>query len=209
MRGIFITLEGGEGAGKSTLQGSLAAAFTRAGREVVVTREPGGTALGKRLRKELLNGGHVEAAAELLLYAADRAQHVAEVIRPALERGAVVVCDRFSDSTVAYQGYGRKLDKKTIATLNGLAQQGVRPDLTLWLDVPVAVGLARTRRRGANDRLEGEAVAFHERVRKGFKVIAKAAPKRVVRIDAAQSAEAVATEALKVLRKRLRGFRAL
>lgn len=209
MRGIFITLEGGEGAGKSTLQGSLAAAFSRVGREVVVTREPGGTVLGKRLRQELLNGDHVEPAAELLLYAADRAQHVAQIIRPALERGAVVICDRFSDSTVAYQGYGRKLDKKAIATLNGLAQQGVRPDLTLWLDVPAAAGLARTRRRGAGDRLEGEAVAFHERVRKGFKAIAQAEPRRVVRIDATQTTEDVYAGALEVLRTRLRGFRAL
>lgn len=209
MRGIFITLEGGEGAGKSTLQASLAAAFSRAGREVVVTREPGGTALGKRLRKELLEGDHVEPAAELLLYAADRAQHVAQIIQPALKRSAVIICDRFSDSTVAYQGYGRKLDKKTIATLNGLAQQGVRPDLTLWLDVPAAVGLARTQRRGVNDRLEGEAVAFHERVRKGFRAIAKAEPKRVVRLDATQTPDEVAAAALAVLRKRLRGFRAL
>lgn len=209
MRGIFITLEGGEGAGKSTLQATLAAAFGRAGREVVVTREPGGTALGKRLRNELLNGDHVEPAAELLLYAADRAQHVAQIIAPALKRGAVIICDRFSDSTVAYQGYGRKLDKKTIATLNALAQQGVRPNFTLWLDVPAAVGLARTQRRGANDRLEGEAVAFHERVRKGFKAIAKAEPKRVVRLDATQTPEEVAAAALAVVRKRLRGFRAL
>lgn len=209
MRGIFITLEGGEGAGKSTLQATLAAAFERAGREVVVTREPGGTALGKRLRSELLNGDHVEPAAELLLYAADRAQHVAQVIRPALKRGAVVVCDRFSDSTTAYQGYGRMLDKKAIALLNGLAQQGVRPDLTLWLDVPVAVGLARTQRRGANDRLEGEAVAFHERVRKGFRAISRQEPKRIVRIDAVHAPEAVAAASLDVVRKRFRGLRAL
>lgn len=209
MRGIFITLEGGEGAGKSTLQSALYDAVVRAGREAVVTREPGGTALGARLRRELLEGGHVEPVAELLLYAADRAQHVAEVVRPALRRGAVVLCDRFSDSTVAYQGHGRKLDKSTIATLNALAQQGIRPDLTLWLDVPVAVGLARTKRRGAADRLEGEARAFHDRVRRGFAAIAKAEPKRVVRLDAGADPGAVFEAARAVLRKRFRGLHAL
>jgi dTMP kinase len=202
--GYFITLEGGEGAGKSTLQQALADALRAAGREVVHTREPGGTELGKRLRQELLNGGHVEPVAELLLYAADRAQHVAQVIWPAVRRGAVVVCDRFSDSTVAYQGYGRKLDKKQIAALNALAQQGLKPHLTLWLDVPAAEGLARTNRRGAADRLEAENLAFHERVRRGFRAIARAAPRRVVRIDAHRPREAVIAEALAVTARRLK-----
>lgn len=203
-KGFFITLEGGEGAGKSTLQQGMAARLRAAGLEVVVTREPGGTELGKRLRQELLNGGHVEPVAELLLYAADRAQHVAQIIAPAVRRGAVVICDRFSDSTVAYQGYGRQLDKKQIAALNKLAQQGLAPHLTLWLDIPVKDGLARTQRRGAADRLEAEALAFHERVRKGFRALAKAEPRRIARLDARQPAEAVLAEALRLTARRLK-----
>jgi dTMP kinase len=203
-RGIFITLEGGEGAGKSTLQKTLARRFKKAGYKVVLSREPGGTKLGRRLRRELLNGGHVYPAAELLLYAADRAQHVAEVIEPAIKAGSVVICDRFSDSTVAYQGYGRKLDRKTIADLNALAQQGITPQVTLWLDLPVSAGLARTRKRGAADRLEAEKLAFHERVRTGFRAVAKANPERVVKIDASKGIEQVADAAVRALRQRLK-----
>jgi dTMP kinase len=202
-RGIFITLEGGEGAGKSSLQKALLRRLKREGRSVVKTREPGGTPLGRKLRRELLKSGWVAPTAELLLYAADRAQHVASVIRPALEAGAVVVCDRFSDSTVAYQGYGRRLDRAQIAELNALAQDGIEPDLTLWLDIPVADGLARTRKRGAADRLEAEAIAFHERVRRGFRALSKEHPGRIVRLDARKSQDQVEAAAWAVLSRRL------
>ena len=202
--GYFITLEGGEGAGKSTLQAGLAARLRKAGFRVVLTREPGGTPLGKKLRKALLHGGHVSPAAELLLYAADRAQHVDSVISPALDKGYVVLCDRFSDSTVAYQGYGRKLDLAAIERLNQMAQQGVEPDLTLWLDLPAEAGLARTRRRSKKgDRLEAEARVFHERVRKGFRAQARRFPHRIVRIDAAGSAAGVADKAWRLFTDRV------
>lgn len=206
-KGFFITLEGGEGAGKSTLQKTLVIRLRKAGYRVISTREPGGTRLGKRLRKELLRGGKVESVAELLLYAADRAQHVAEVIAPSLQSGAVVVCDRFSDSTVAYQGYGRKLNAKTIALLNNLAQQGISPNLTIWLDIAPAAGIERAGRRGTADRLEGEALAFHGRVRKGFQSIARREPKRMIRVDARLAPEAVFEEAWAVVDAKLKRVR--
>jgi dTMP kinase len=205
LKGFFITIEGGEGAGKSTLQKALAVQLKRAGRQVVVTREPGGTPLGRRLRRELLRGGAVDPVAELLLYAADRAQHVGEMIRPALEADAVVLCDRYSDSTMAYQGYGRRLDHKRVAALNKLAEQNVRPGLTLWLDLPVEAGLARVMGRGqGKDRLEAEAIAFHRRVRTGFSALAKKHPRRIIRIRADQPPEEVFTEAWAAIQRRLK-----
>ena len=183
-KGLFVTLEGGEGAGKTTLQRALAGKLRDAGWQVVETREPGGTELGKRLRRELLEGDRIDPLAELFLYAADRAQHVAALIHPALVEQKVVLCDRFSDSTTAYQGFGRQLDRALIEELNSVAQQGIRPDLTLWLDLPVKQGLARIGDRGAQDRLELEDLRFHERVRDGFRWLAQAEPDRIIRVDA-------------------------
>jgi dTMP kinase len=165
---------------------------------VITTREPGGTALGTRLRTLLLNTqdpAEVEIAdrSELLLYAADRAQHVAELIQPHLARGTLVLCDRYTASTLAYQGYGRGLDLKLIEQLNQIATAGVSSDLTFWLDLDVSLGLERVRQRGATfDRMETGEVAFHQRIRDGFAAIA-AQETTMVQIDAAQAPDTVAT----------------
>ena len=162
----LITLEGGEGCGKSTQAQYLYDWLTQIQIPVALTREPGGTPLGTRLRSLLLESGEGPTTmAELMLYAADRAEHVERVIRPALAGGTVVVCDRFIDSTVAYQGYGRGLDLDAIDQLNALATGGLVPDLTLWLDLDPVIGLAR---RPDPDRLEAAGLAFHRRVYAGF-----------------------------------------
>jgi dTMP kinase len=182
--GLFLTVEGGEGAGKSTQVRLLADWLAGAGFDTVVTHEPGATVIGAALRAVLLDRSSVgmSARTELLLYAADRAQHVQEVIRPALARGAVVVCDRFSDSTLAYQGAGRALPARDVAELCRWAADGLNPDLTVLLDLPAAVGLAR--RRGPADRLEAEPADFHDRVRAGFLALAEGSPARHLVLDA-------------------------
>lgn len=157
-----------------------------------VTREPGGTQLGKALRQLLLcEKGAIQDSAELLLYAADRAQHVEEVLKPQLASGAIVLCDRYTDSTIAYQGYGRGLSLSLIHQLNWIATGGLESDLTLWLDVDVAVGLARTKNRGWLDRIEQADLKFHERVRQGYTQLATSHPERIVRVDASLSQENV------------------
>jgi dTMP kinase len=198
--GVLVTLEGGEGAGKSTLAVTLGARARAAGREVVACREPGGTALGERLRTALLGAtaGEAEApapvpAAELLVFAAARAQLVAEVLRPALARGALVVCDRYADSTTAYQSYGRGLDAALVAAVNEAATGGLAPELTLLLDLPPAEGLARRGARG--DYVERERLAFHERVRAGYRALAAAEPDRWLVLDARQAPEVLAERA--------------
>jgi len=191
MPGLFITFEGGEGSGKTTQVVALVAYLRSTGREVVATRDPGGTPIGKLIRTLLLDRDHTQMAptAELLLYQASRAQLVHEVIRPALAADRIVLCDRFTDSTVAYQGYGRKLDLDLIARLNTLATGGLCPDLTLLLDLDPILGLARATQRVAErqerqDRIEGEVSAFHQRVRTGYQCIAAADPGRVTVLDA-------------------------
>jgi dTMP kinase len=190
----FFTFEGIEGSGKSTHARLLAAHLRQAGCDVLETREPGGTPLGEPIRRALLD---VEAATvapltELLLYCADRAQHVAEVIRPALAAGRTVICDRFSDSTVAYQGYGRGLDLAMIRAVDGYARAGLVPDLTFVFDCPVEEGLARARRRsGGADRIEAAPPAFHRRVREGFRAIATATPERYAMLDSRGALEDV------------------
>lgn len=194
MAGRFIVFEGGEGAGKTTqIKRSQAWLTQKIGSQcaVTVTREPGGTALGQQLRTLLLHAGSMVDRAELLLFAADRAQHIDTVIRPALAQGVWVLCDRFTDSTWAYQGAGRGLDRELIAQLNAIATGGLTPDLTLWLDVPVEVGLGR--RQGKGDRIEAADRAFHERVRGGFAQLAAAEPERILRIEAKESADQVQT----------------
>ena len=183
-RGLFITLEGGEGSGKSTQAQALKALLEDAGRKVTVTREPAGCPLGQRVR-ELLNDPSVEldAPSELLLFATARAQHVAEVIRPALEHGEVVICDRFGDSSVAYQGYGRGLSIDDVREANRMATRGLVPDLTVLLDVPVETGLARKRGEDAPDRIGQEAAEFHERVRQGYLAMAAEEPERFLVVD--------------------------
>ena len=197
---MFITLEGGEGVGKTTQQALLALQLRQAGYPCLCTREPGGTALGRALREILLHGDPLTPLAELFLYAADRAEHVQKCILPALAAGQVVVCDRFTDSTLAYQGYGRGLDLEKIRQLNHLATGGLQPHLTLWLDLPPEVGLARS---GLADRLEQERLEFHRRVHQGFQTLAAAEPQRIVRIDAEGSPLEVAARIWSVVKPRL------
>ena len=184
----MITIEGGEGAGKSTQAGLLVAALARAGIAVERTREPGGSAGAEAIRRLLLDGDNErwDAIGEALLFYAARRDHVTRLIRPALDRGVWVVCDRFADSTLAYQGYGRGLPLADLRALHRFALGDFAPDLTLILDLPVAEGLARAARRsGDADRFERLDAAFHERLRQGFRAIAADNPARCVVIDAA------------------------
>jgi len=191
--GLFITLEGPEGAGKSTNREYLAARLREQGIDVLLTREPGGTPLAERVRELLLAPSDETMASdtELLLVFAARAQHLAQVIVPALQRGAVVLCDRFTDATYAYQGGGRGLDVQRIAQLEDFVQGALRPDLTLVFDLPVAVGLSRAAARGRLDRFEQEGRAFFEAVRATYLQRAQAAPARYRIVDASQSLDAV------------------
>lgn len=193
MKGLFITLEGIEGCGKTTQLRLLSEHLEQRGAGVTVTREPGGTPLAEALRGLLLDPatGGISPLSELMMYAAARAQHVDAVIRPALDRGGVVLCDRFCDSTLAYQGGGRGICMDEIRTLNALATGGLAPDLTLLFDLPVETGLARSGRRGAPDRIEGEPADFHRRVRDAFLDIARAEPRRITIIDASAPVEDV------------------
>lgn len=193
MSGLFITLEGPEGAGKSTNREYLAARLREQGIDVLLTREPGGTPLAERVRELLLAPSEEPMASdtELLLVFAARAQHLAQVIVPALQRGAVVLCDRFTDATYAYQGGGRGLDVERIALLEHFVQGTMRPDLTLVFDLPVEVGLSRAAARGRLDRFEQEGRDFFEAVRATYLQRANAEPARYRILDAAQSLEAV------------------
>ena len=193
MSGLFITLEGPEGAGKSTNRDYLAERLDSAGCEVLLTREPGGTPLAERIRELLLEPSAEPMAAdtELLLVFAARAQHLAQVIRPALAAGKVVLCDRFTDATYAYQGGGRGLSLERIALLENFVQGSLRPDLTLVFDLPVEIGLARAAARGRLDRFEQEAQDFFEAVRQTYLARARWAPERYRLLDAAQPLDAV------------------
>jgi dTMP kinase len=190
-QGLLITLEGLDGAGKTTQQQSLAEFLQDQGLTCLCTREPGGTELGKHLRHLLLHAPDLDPMTELLLYAADRAEHVAQVIRPALNSGIIVICDRFIDSTLAYQGYGRNLSQDWIRQLNHMATQGLKPDLTLWLDLPLELALRRIQDHRQQDRMEQEERTFHERVLIGFQSLAAAEPHRIYRVDASGSEEEV------------------
>jgi dTMP kinase len=204
----LVTFEGIEGSGKSTHARALASHLRAAGRAVLETREPGGTTAGVAIRRLLLSAEATPLTplAALHLYCADRAQHVGEVIAPALAAGTIVVCDRFSDSTLAYQGHARGLDLEMVRALDAQARGAVTPALTFLLDCPADAGLARARARGGDpDRFEREAVAFHDRIRRGFLALAAAAPERVVVIDATAERSAVAARIAAVADERLGG----
>ena len=203
-RGMFITFEGGDGSGKSTQIQSVRDWFESRGREVIVTREPGGTELGTEIRRLVQNGPEdVDARTEALLYAADRAYHVATVIGPALERGAVVLGDRYIDSSLAYQGAARSLGVDEIASLSAWATRGLYPSLTFLLDLPPEVGARR--RTDAPDRMERESMDFHERVRHEYLRLADAEPERIVVIDAVGTVDEVFSEIRGVLVERFDG----
>jgi dTMP kinase len=206
MNGKFIVFEGVEGSGKTTQIGQTAAWLAndpQRDRAVIVTREPGGTKLGQQIRQILLNDldNCVSYRTELLLYAADRAQHVEALIRPHLDRGDIVLCDRFTDSTIAYQGYGRGFDRDEIDRVNQLATGGLQSDLTFWLDLDVKIGLERVLLRGKPDRMERAAIDFHQRVRQGYQELANVYPDRIVRIDADRSPAEIQMEIQSTLRQ--------
>jgi dTMP kinase len=191
---MFITLEGPEGSGKTSQLPDLAQFLDQAGFDVVVTREPGGTPVGDQIRDVLMNLENVAITprTEILLFLAARAQHVDTLIRPALQTGKIVLCDRFSDSTLAYQGYGHQTDLDTLRMLLAFATNGLKPDLTLLLDIPVEAGLDRKRTHHEEwNRLDAYAVAFHKRVRQGYLHMAAADPARWVCIDASQTRQRV------------------
>ena len=210
----LISFEGGDGSGKTTQLKLLDNYLASRGKLCLSTREPGGTTLGEMIRKILLEAGKVEIASptELFLYLADRAQHVHEIIRPALASGRLVLCDRFTDSTLAYQGYGRGVDLDMLRRLNQVASHGITPDVTFLLDCPVEVGLSRTAQRNMNlksggsreDRFEQERADFHERVRRGFLELARAEPQRIYVLDASRPTEEVHHEIKKIVDEKLR-----
>jgi dTMP kinase len=211
MQGKLIVFEGVEGCGKTTqIQRSrdwLLASMTEIQTDVsiVVTREPGGTELGVGLRQLLLEerGQPMFERAELLLYAADRAQHVEQVLKPTLAKGGIVLCDRYTYSTIAYQGYGRGLSLSLIQQLNQIATGGLESDLAIWLDVDVEIGLSRAKARGKADRMEQADLDFHRRVSRGYRELATANPERIVRVDASPSEAIVQQQIQQILHNHL------
>lgn len=213
--GFFLAIEGIEGSGKTTQVSRLEALARSSGGNVVVTKEPGGTELGNRIRAILLDPQEegMDAVAELFLYAASRRQHVIELIRPSLERSATVICDRFTDATLAYQGYGRLLELDMLRQVNQWATGGIRPDLTVILDLPEAAGLKRARARNAAEdlhgesRLEGEDLRFHRRVREGYLSLAQSEPERYAVVDASGEPDEVFERLVSTLGERAPALR--
>jgi dTMP kinase len=209
-KGFFITFEGGEGAGKSTLMHRMMKKLLSEGYSVVATREPGGTALGEEIRRHLLHrtvDKTIGREAELLLFLAARAQHLEEKILPALSEGKILLCDRFNDSTIAYQGYARGLDIKKVETLCALVSKEAIPDLTFFLDLPPHIGFSRkkSRENGEIDHIESEIMDFHLQVREGLKQLAEKNPERIICIDASLPSDDVFKIAWKHLEERLIG----
>jgi dTMP kinase len=204
MKGKFIVFEGVEGSGKTTQIARLyswLASSEWSCYPTISTRQPGGTAIGVAIRRLLLEEDEspLHDRAELMLYAADRAQHIEEIIKPHLDMGGLVLCDRYTDSTVAYQGYGRGLDRGLIENINDLATAGLESDLTIWLDVDVEVGLERARQRGQFDRMEKTAIEFHRRVQQGYQELSSAFPQRIVRVEASGDEDAIHQEIKKAV----------
>lgn len=197
-KGLFITFEGADGCGKTTQLMKAAEYFEKAGYEVLITREPGAKGLGEKIREILLNyDGEVSDKCESFLFLADRAQHVDIMIKPALEQGKIILCDRYTDSTVAYQGYGRKQDLDRINMLNKLATDSLKPDLTFVFDIDVETSQKRVGKD--KDRLESAGIEFHNRVRDGYLKLAKQEPNRIKVIDASKSIEEIHEEVKKVI----------
>ncbi|MCW1052707.1 dTMP kinase [Streptococcus anginosus] len=210
-KGIFISLEGPDGAGKSSVLEALIPILEAKGQAFITTREPGGVAVAEKIRDVVLDPKHTEIdeKTELLLYIASRRQHLVECILPALDRGEMVLVDRFIDSSVAYQGFGRGLKVADIDWLNDFATDGLKPDLTLYFDIEAEEGLARiakSKERGA-DRLDRESVEWHQRVREGYLSILEKEPNRVRKIDASQPLEKVVADTLAVLAERVESLR--
>ena len=207
---MFLTFEGPDGSGKSTQIGRLAITLQQMGYPVFSTREPGGTSIGDQIRAVLfdLKNTGMDPRTEILLFQASRAQHVSQVIRPRLERGEVVLCDRFADSTLAYQGYGHCFDRQELQTIINFATGGLQPDLTLLLDLPVEVGLARREKGGDWNRLDAFTLAFHTRVRQGYLEMAQAEPQRWVALNAELPADELQAQIRKIVIDRLASWRA-
>ena len=186
MKGLFITIEGTDGAGKTTQINMLMEYLKNKGREVIFTREPGGTAIGEKIRNIILDNSNseMEDITEAFLYSSSRAQHTKELIKPAIEKGVVVVCDRYTDSSIAYQGFGRNLGFETVKAINDVATGGLQPDITIYLDLPPEKGIERKKQEKVLDRLENEKLEFHKRVYAGYEYICKMYPERVKRISA-------------------------
>jgi len=204
---FFITLEGPEGSGKSTHASRLGEYLRSKGRDVLLTREPGGTSIGDQIRTILNDHANAEMQprAEILLFCASRAQLISQMIRPHLERGGTVVCDRFADSTLAYQGYGRGLDLEILKSISNFATDRLVPNLTLLLDLPVEIGLARRRRSDSDwNRLDALEVEFHRRVQQGYLELARRDPKRWICIDAEKEEEEVWSQIRKAVSSRLK-----
>lgn len=198
MQGLFITFEGPDGCGKTTQMKLLAEYFEKKGKEVVLTREPGGKGLGEKVREILLNyDGEVSDRCESFLFLADRAQNIDIIVNPAVKEGKIVLCDRHIDSTVAYQGYGRGLNIDRINMLNNLATNGKKPDLTLVFDVDVETSMKRVGKE--KDRMESAGIDFHNRVRKGYLELAKQEPKRIKVLDATKSIEGIHKDVINIL----------
>lgn len=209
-QGIFITLEGGEGAGKTTAIRLLQQELESAGKQVMVTREPGGILIAERIREVILDTSHtaMDARTEALLYAAARRQHLVEKVMPALERGEIIICDRFVDSSLVYQGYARGLGMEAVWEINQFAIQETMPDLTFWLDIDPEAGLARiaANRAGEINRLDQEKLPFHLKVRAGYEILAQQNPERIIRIDAEQPPQEIVDQMLHNLRTQTRIF---
>lgn len=211
MDGIFITLEGPDGSGKTTaLKEIVKRLSTLTDKQIVSTREPGGSPIAEKIREIILDPAHtaMDARTEALLYAASRRQHLVERVLPVLEAGDIVLCDRFVDSSIAYQGHARGIGEAGIFQINDFATDGMQPDLTLYIDVPAEVGLSRIQKSEGtreNNRLDQEKQSFHDKVREGYLALAKAHPNRIVTIDGTQTPEAVVADCMAVIQTRFLG----
>ncbi len=207
-RGLFITLEGGEGCGKTTIANAICQRLAEEGYDVLYTREPGGVEIAEQIRRVILdiNNTAMDSRTEALLYAASRRQHLVEKVIPALKAGRIVICDRFVDSSLAYQGYARGIGMDDIWTINNFAIDGYIPDLTLFFDVSVEEGLSRIVNRDKRDRLDVEALDFHHRVYQGYKIVEEKYPERIRNIDASRTIPEVCKQAYDLIKEKIREY---